>query len=183
MRTAPYGGVNDLGFRLSLHDKEWEKHVHIDGPHHEALYRQRGKPAGMIGEIEVAAFRDPSGKKYGKVYQSWVMPEYRNKRVGTAIYLLAYRQAKRRGMLGLASDPSHRNTYSSRVWDKMKDGSTQFWDYKTRDENPVAGEYRPYAGTSDRWINMDTMTSLKPHRQHRGATHREKRNPKQKKLF
>lgn len=124
-------------------------------------YTRSGKKAPM--------FR---GSRKNKLLQthSGLEPEFRGMRLGTALYLLALRDAKRRGYGGLASLRATQSEPVSKVWASIREGDSEVYGH---DEVPDGERF-------------DYITSTKAHRRRRGQYKRKKRQgklPKQKELF
>lgn len=178
VRVEPAGMPGGASFRLAIHDKgrgPWLKQRGLLRNTTDIAHTHNAYPGGQrknwnrIAEIDIHALQVPFGDKWGRVAQAWVSSDYRGQRVGTALYLLAYKHAKKRGMLGLASVPTDRNSSSDVVWNRLRSDQYDLYDL--------------YLSSDPTRSKLDVMNSLQQHRYRRGQSLKEKRKPKQRKLF
>lgn len=105
-------------------DPKYQHSVAIELHNHDGL---------RLGEIALSqtGLFDPSPEGYLSVGTVIVHEDHRGQGFGRALYREALKYAHANGFKGLSSDPEARNAQSSRLWDKMRNGTVQGWDVVT----------------------------------------------------
>lgn len=118
---------------------------------------KKGNPSSRaVGHIlvDIEDTVHHGGKLYARTHSS-LRPAWQGTRLGTALYLLSLRAAKKQGLAGLWSDPEDRSAQASKLWNSLRSRTVTLHGMKV----DLLDSVRPHAKRRGQYLKKHRVRS------------------------